>query len=84
MVLSSLSRVANESLVAFPDGKRVLPGAPSCDKLLYWHRMGLRKGLGLEPDEPSVRLEAIRIGATLHTSHEAFARFLAAINRRRP
>ena len=81
--MSSVQRVAGERLVAFSDGKRVLPGSPSYRKLNRWHRKGYRLGVGLEPDEPPIVLEAMRIGSTLYTSHEAFERFLVAINRRR-
>lgn len=69
------ARLTGEQLVALPDGRRFLPGAPSARKLRYWYRNGLRSETGQR-----VFLETVKIGGTRYTSVEAFERFVAALS----
>ncbi len=74
--------ILKETLVSFKQGSKLpLKGGliPSSASLKRWAKKGLKRALG-EDGEP-VTLEYCYVGGRLHTSKEAFLRWLKRTNR---
>jgi len=70
------SPLLEETLVSFHDLHRSKdPTHPSINQLRSWHHNGQRAQNG-----QMIFLEALRMGATWRTSHEALARFYTRCN----
>src|SRR5688572_26005346 len=58
-----------ETLVLFANAPKIIPGRPHLSQVYRWAMRGLR----------GVKLEWVRCGGRRYTSHEALARFYAAL-----
>lgn len=72
--------LVNERLVLFSRPCDYWPGKiPHISQLHRWRTTGL-----LNPSRVRVKLETVKLGGLRYTSHEAVARFTAALNGQQP